>query len=125
MSVIFIRFIGISILLFSAVLVYFSVLEIRSDGMTPERLPVFCIRVGSIIVLLTSVGIGLLHLRKWSAVFASIFFTYYAARFLYEVYPMHGGPTWRVGFLLLLLITPLFVTIKFWRELKPGGRLYF
>jgi hypothetical protein len=109
----------------SAGLFYLAVHEIRSNGMTPERLPIFCVRVGSIIVLLTSIGIGLLYLRKWSAVFASIFFTYYAARFLYEVYPMHGGRTWVVGLLLLFLITPLFVTIKFWRELKPGGRWYF
>ena len=125
MNAVFFRIIGVLSLLMGAVLLYFVVRELASDHMTPERLPAFCTRVGAILVLLTLCGIGLLYLRKWAAVFASAFFTYYAARFLYEVYPLQGGRTWLASLITLVLIIPPLATIKFWRALRPGGRWYF
>jgi hypothetical protein len=82
------------------------------------------IRVGGVVLLMTMVGIGFLYRRKWAAVFASIFFSYTALRLLSDFSGMQSGKNWLVVLLFVLFLLPLIGTIKYWVDLKPGGRWY-
>ena len=61
------------------------------------------------------VGVGLILLRRWAALLASVMAVYLA------IYSARGGGG--VGAVLTLsLLTPLLLTLLFWRDLVWGAR---
>ena len=125
MKNVFFRFVGITSLLFGALLLYFFERSLLSETMDPNHLVAFCIRLVVFILLLVAIGIGILNQRKWAAIVSSIFYAFYGVRLYYDVASTASGRIWLVILLSIPFFIPLLGTIKFWRDLKPGGHWYF
>jgi hypothetical protein len=124
MNAVFFKGIAIFAFLMDAIVLWGFVRSLVMEDMAASGFIGLSVRVGGIVVLLTMIGIGLFYLRKWAAVFASIFFSYVGIRLLYDVSSMQGGRTWLIVSLSILFLIPLIGTIRYWSTLKPGGRWY-
>ena len=112
MNAVFFKGIAIFAFLMDAIVLWGFVRSLVMEDMAASGFIGLSVRVGGIVVLLTMIGIGLFYLRKWAAVFASIFFSYVGIRLLYDVSSMQGGRTWLIVSLSILFLIPLIGTIR-------------
>jgi hypothetical protein len=82
-------------------------------------------RVVLVFLVAAVLGSGLLFLRRWAAIYISLFSTYWAL----EIYRLSYSEQIEVGVAgvstSILLMVPAVATIKYWKSLTKGGKHYF
>ena len=116
------RWFGVLTLLLDLVLFFFAVdalLTVRSS-------PGLSIRILVSWIAVSVVGLGLLFLRKWAAIYFSLPLFLFGIWFFWT--SVEDGP-FPYNLLCMCegisLMLPLVVTVRIWPELKWGGRWFF
>jgi hypothetical protein len=104
----------------------FTIMRYPQHSALAVSIPVFIVRVITGVLVFAVIGMGLLLLRKWAALAASILALYPAYWcFLAAIHPVDakaGDANW-LGFVFgTLLIAPLILTAKGWRTLVWRGK---
>jgi len=104
----------------------FTIMRYPQHATLAVSTSVFIARVVTGVLVFAVIGMGLLLLRKWAALAASIMALYLAYwSFVAAIHPVDvkPGDAPEVGFVFgTLLIAPLILTVKGWRTLVWRGK---
>jgi hypothetical protein len=123
MRMAFFRAYGAVVLLLDLPLLASAITEIC---FTPHRTSRWDIRCLVVFGFASLVGIGLLFLRKWAALYFSItLFCFGLWMFLTSIEPIRFP--WNLFYMAdgISLTLPFFVTVRFWSRLAWGGKWFF